>query len=323
LGELALLLKQEFSTSQLPSHLSDAQRYSLWREMHFSEVAAVDVGVSEMPFHATLEATVIGSLVYAKMAGSIDRVTRSPHSIRAATPDRYHLVMNVGSSTIGGRYRDKDVAMSTGSALLAGTEVQDFRGGPSNNWVSLVLPSKLIEDKFARFEDRHGSLIQADNEALGLLRNYLMMLDSMSAPAGSGLVEHISTTLVDLVGLATGAKGDDAELAGTRGLRAGRLQAILDQIRNNYRNPTLSAPLVGLQLGLSARYVQDLLAQTGTGFSERLLELRLQDAKSMLTDPRYLDRRIGDIALEVGFGDISYFNRSFKRRFGCSPSAAR
>ncbi|RFZ87578.1 AraC family transcriptional regulator [Shinella sp. WSJ-2] len=33
--------------------------------------------------------------------------------------------------------------------------------------------------------------------------------------------------------------------------------------------------------------------------------------------------RIGDIALEVGFSDISYFNRCFRKRFGCSPRAVR
>lgn len=318
-----MLPKQKFSSANLPEHLSHQERFNMWRDMHFSEVATVEVDTSEMPFEATLEATAIGSLTYAKMAGTIDRVRRTSQSVRASTPDRYLLVMNLGPSLISGTYRDRPVTMATGSAFIDGTDVQDFKGGLENNWVNIVFPRKLLDDSFSRFEDKQGSLIDPNNEALGLLRNYLAMLDTMTLSPGAGLVDHISSTLVDLVGLATGAKGDEAELAGMRGLRAARLQAILDQIRNNYRNPTLSAPLVGLQLGLSARYVQDLLASTGVGFSERILELRLQDAKSILTDTKFFHRRIGDIAFEVGFGDISYFNRSFKRRFGCSPSAAR
>jgi AraC-like DNA-binding protein len=312
-----------FSSSDLPDHLSHQARYDLWRDMHYAEVATVEVGISDRPFEATLEAMAIGPLVYAKMSGTVNRVTRTPHSIRADTLDRYLLVMNLGTPVIGGTYRSNELEMTTGSAFLDGLQPQEFTGGANNTWANLALPRKLLKDAFARIEDRQGILIDAGNEALGLLRGYLKMLDAAALPPGSGLADHVTATIVDLVGLATGAKGDEAELAGMRGLRAARLQAVLNQIRNNYRNPTLSAPLVGLQLGLSARYVQDLLAATGTGFSERILELRLQDARSMLSDPRSHDRRIGDIAYDVGFGDISYFNRSFRRRFGCSPSAAR
>jgi AraC-like DNA-binding protein len=312
-----------FSSADLPEHLSHQARYDLWRDIHYAQVATVEVGISDRPFEATLEAAAIGPLVYAKMSGTINRVTRTAQSIRADLLDKYLLVMNLGTSVIGGTYRTSEVALGTGSAFLDGLQPQHFTGGDDNTWVNLTLPRKLLSDSFARIEDKQGIMIESGNESLTLLRNYLKMLDMAALPTGSGLMDHVAATIVDLVGLATGAKGDEAELAGMRGLRAARLQAILNQIRSNYRNPALSAPLVGLQLGLSARYVQDLLATTGTGFSERILELRLQDAKSMLSDPRYLDKRISEIALDVGFGDISYFNRSFRRRFGCSPKAAR
>jgi AraC-like DNA-binding protein len=43
----------------------------------------------------------------------------------------------------------------------------------------------------------------------------------------------------------------------------------------------------------------------------------------MLTDTRYADRTISDIAFAVGFGDLSTFNREFRRRFGVTPSDVR
>jgi AraC-like DNA-binding protein len=43
----------------------------------------------------------------------------------------------------------------------------------------------------------------------------------------------------------------------------------------------------------------------------------------MLTDPRFADRSIASVAFDARFGDVSYFNRSFRRRFGVTPSEIR
>jgi AraC-like DNA-binding protein len=101
------------------------------------------------------------------------------------------------------------------------------------------------------------------------------------------------------------------------------LEAVLADLGKQFSDPGISARSVGRRLGLSARYIQELLASTGIGFSERVMELRLQFAKTMLGGIRFRETRISDIALEAGFSDISYFNRSFSRRFGCTPKAAR
>jgi AraC-like DNA-binding protein len=46
-------------------------------------------------------------------------------------------------------------------------------------------------------------------------------------------------------------------------------------------------------------------------------------AHRMLTDARWRDRSIAAIAFEAGFGDLSYFNRVFKRVYGLRPSELR
>jgi AraC-like DNA-binding protein len=37
----------------------------------------------------------------------------------------------------------------------------------------------------------------------------------------------------------------------------------------------------------------------------------------------FAERSIGALAFEAGFGDLSYFHRIFRRRFGTSPSDVR
>jgi AraC-like DNA-binding protein len=75
--------------------------------------------------------------------------------------------------------------------------------------------------------------------------------------------------------------------------------------------------------GISPRYLQRLMASSGTSFTEHVNELRLQRAFELLTEPHDSAQRISDIALEVGFSDVSHFNRLFRARFGDSPRCVR
>jgi AraC family transcriptional regulator len=59
---------------------------------------------------------------------------------------------------------------------------------------------------------------------------------------------------------------------------------------------------------------------TGLTPHQYLVRARLRRAAELLADPR---RRIGDIAFEVGFGDLSNFVRTFHRHAGMSPGRFR
>jgi AraC-like DNA-binding protein len=127
----------------------------------------------------------------------------------------------------------------------------------------------------------------------------------------------------DLVTLVLGAEGDARELAEQHGARAARLSAILDAIRSGSADRRLSASAVAAALAVTPRYVHMLLEETGKSFTHHVLERRLHQAAALLRDPQWCNRRITDIAAAVGFSDLSYFNRTFRRHFGVSPSDIR
>jgi AraC-like DNA-binding protein len=79
----------------------------------------------------------------------------------------------------------------------------------------------------------------------------------------------------------------------------------------------------GGKAGLSRRYVNDLLYESGWTFAERVMELRLQKARAMLADRQHDKRKVSEIAYACGFNEISYFNRCFRRRFGATPTDFR
>ena len=59
---------------------------------------------------------------------------------------------------------------------------------------------------------------------------------------------------------------------------------------------------------------------TGLRFTDYVARVRLEDAKTELLNP---NRRISEIAYDVGFQSLTQFNRVFKRIFGQSPTEFR
>jgi AraC-like DNA-binding protein len=74
---------------------------------------------------------------------------------------------------------------------------------------------------------------------------------------------------------------------------------------------------------ISDSYIRKLFNDEGTSFSEYVMTRRLMRAHRMLTDRRWAGVGIASIAYDAGFGDLSYFNRAFRRCYGATPSEVR
>ncbi|MCF4166584.1 helix-turn-helix domain-containing protein [Zavarzinia compransoris] len=120
----------------------------------------------------------------------------------------------------------------------------------------------------------------------------------------------------DLVGLMF-----RAEARAAHGGRAARLAAIKADVEDRIGRQGVSAGEIAARHGVSPRYVQKLFEAEGTTFSAYVLDRRLERARRLLD--RADGRPISAIAYDVGFGDLSYFNRTFRRRFGVAPSRLR
>jgi AraC-like DNA-binding protein len=71
---------------------------------------------------------------------------------------------------------------------------------------------------------------------------------------------------------------------------------------------------------VSPRYIRRLFEDENTSLSQFVLGQRLVHVHRMLGDPRYAHLTI---ALRGRFGDLSTFNREFRRHFGVRPSDVR
>lgn len=135
--------------------------------------------------------------------------------------------------------------------------------------------------------------------------------------------EDLVTVGVGQHASALGATRDGAEIACGRGVRAARLRAVKADILEHLGSLELTVTAVALRERVTPRYVHMLFEAEGTTFSEFVLGQRLTRAHRMLSDSRFAALTISTIAFAVGFGDLSYFNRTFRRRFGTTPSELR
>jgi AraC-like DNA-binding protein len=104
---------------------------------------------------------------------------------------------------------------------------------------------------------------------------------------------------------------------------AARLRAIKADIRNNLGNPELCVGAIARRHRLTVRYIQILFGAEGTTYSDFVLNLRLSAIHRVLTAPHASNRKISAIVFDGGFSDLSYFNKSFRRLYGATPSDVR
>ena len=95
--------------------------------------------------------------------------------------------------------------------------------------------------------------------------------------------------------------------------------SVLRYLEENYRDGSLTeaASLLHYELTSLSRLIR---RETGKNYTELLQEKRLSQAAWLL---RNTDRRVDEIAISVGYENISYFHRLFSARFGCSPKKYR
>jgi len=99
-----------------------------------------------------------------------------------------------------------------------------------------------------------------------------------------------------------------------------RIKRILSWVRGHY-GEKLSVTEAAAAAGYSASYFMRFFKEnTGQTFCEYLIDYRLAAAARLLHET---DETIAAVAMECGFENISYFCRSFKKKYGMTPRGMR
>jgi AraC-like DNA-binding protein len=315
-----------FDSDALDPALTDDRRFSLWYENLEALTCCVDITrFEDRPFSAYLHWADFPDVHVTRFGGTLSRIRRSRSAISRGPDDDFVLLFHRGDGSLRVEQLNRETNLLAGGAFVGANDIPaDMRSDGPFAFTTLTVGRDRLSALVGQADDLPAKPLDPQRPAVAHLRRYIeSVVDLPREPHDPQLDAHISTTLLDLTALVLGARGDAAQLAATRGLRAARSQDILAEIDRRFTNAGFSAADVARRLGLSTRYVQDLLQESGQSFTERVLERRLQHARLMLTSERGDRLKISDIALACGFSEVSYFNQCFRRRFGETPTACR
>lgn len=223
-----------------------------------------------------------------------------------------------GLSVVAGCGREFDLRDGDAMLLTYGIARTITRPGIVDHSV-VRFPRRVLA---LRVRDVDAVLLRPIRQGTGplrLLTHYVAALVADPALSAPDTRHLVVCHLADLLALALGAPADTVG----RGLRAARLQAVKQDIGLHLADHGLSTAAVARRQGISESYIRKLFEAEGVSFSEFVMARRLAQARGMLSCPALRDQSIAAIAFEVGFGDLSYFNRRFRRAFGLTPSEVR
>jgi AraC-like DNA-binding protein len=265
-----------------------------------------------------------GVILMSGMLCGVRHAIRSRGSV-STNEDDLLVGINLSGRTIV-QSRDREVVLLDGDAMLMtrdSVSVNFIHPAPAN-LVGFRVPRDAISPFAGSVDDALIRTVPAGSEVVKLLVTYARAItqeqQSLDTPE---LQRLVATHIHDLIALALGATRDGHAVAEGRGIPAARLRAIMSDIIANLGDCDLTVAAVAQRQRVTPRYLHKLFEGEEFTFSTYVLSQRLARAHRMLCDPRFANRSISSVAFDVGFSDLSYFNRTFRRRYGATPSDIR
>jgi AraC-like DNA-binding protein len=182
----------------------------------------------------------------------------------------------------------------------------------------LQMPLRIFLPLIDRSAARPMRLLPADTPGLLTLKGYLQSIVDAPVDADAPMMRLMSNQLQALCLLLMRSAWPGSAVRGP----AAWSHAARAVVAQGLGEPGLDERGVAARLGISGSYLRKLFAEEG-GFAAYLRHERLQRAWLMLRDPLCTTMRVIDIGEACGFGDLSTFNRQFRRRFGATPTQVR
>jgi AraC-like DNA-binding protein len=318
-----------FSTAGMP----EPARAQAVRDLHLHERTFLSAKLEpiepleplpDYPLHVDLTKRTLPGLavVSGKLSGL--RHAIRPSGVAANANDDLLLGVNVRGRSIASQ-RGRDLILRDGDAFFATRDVTEIiitRPTPVR-FIGCRVPRVQVALLLGRLDDTPMHLVPHRTEPLDLLVSYASAIVDALPLTTPELQRLAICHMHDLIAATIRAARGGRAIAEGRGIAAARLQAIMTEICSHLGDGDLSVSKIARHHRVTPRYIHKLFENEGLTFSSFVLGQRLSHAHRILSDPHLADRNICSVAFDAGFGDLSYFNRTFRQRYAATPTEIR
>lgn len=306
-----------FSTSALPP----GARLGAWNDISSRLFGTLRIDRrSSGPFWAEMERLPLRDCELVSLRSSPVSIFRSPESSsrgRTSSALALNLVCSgSGSAMLGGQ----EVQLQAGDLLLLhSSSLSCYRFDQPVHFIVVLLDAQRLAHRLQQLRPYLNRHIRPNGGAPALLSKFFLStwedMKEGFQPQWSGPLSDTFWGLFDLA-FQNQDVGSPTPLR-----RLDRLHGAQQLMESGLRNPDFHVHEIAQSLHVSERYVQALFSDLGTTPSKYLLNRRLELAAERLRcEPQ---ARISDVALSVGFNDLGYFSRAFRKRYGMPASHFR
>ena len=302
---------EQFSTDGCPR----TARVEYWNRL--ANETFVDLAIDPTnrdSFRGKLARAEVGPIGLAVAHSSPAQVYRTPGSVGGVAPEPVVFVHLQGQGRSICEQDGRQALLGPGDfAICETSRPYSLKFAEANEMFVAKIPSRLLHRRIPRLETKYAVRMASDSARPALLSTFLRgACAQLRGAQDFGWCDAVSNTLLDLMELAYSEQDEDS------GVRSRLRRRACVVIETELCDPGLTPHGVAASLGVTARYLQMAFADIGATPSDYIREKRLDLARRLLTADAK-PRTITDLALEVGFGDLTYFSRAFRNRFGTTP----
>ncbi len=299
---------------EAPSDVSASERSTTWQREIPRVFAGLRVVAGRDFAPAVLAVAGCGIGRLAELEGGAHRVERRVMS-KDASSDVLNVILQLrGASTF--RQSGRRGELGPGDlVLIDGAQNFDLELGAAYSQLVLQLPRELIARRHGGLLGRVAEHLAAESPVTKLVFDAAR---AMATPMPRLTLLQRAAAFDGMIGI----------LGALRPERAGspvddRFARAIADIDACLSDPALDAVRLADLQGTSRRRLEIAFAARGLAVHRVIWDRRLERAAWALADPAQGRRRVLDLALEFGFSSDAHFSRSFRRKFGVSPSAYR